>query len=507
MPWKKDTVMRISLWPVLVCGCLLTTLVGQTAYAFEPADESSGYSPTWNTAGGDEAELFEGGDEDAASGYQPVQYVGSGTAPMPEYGGNDPYGAYQPNAWPVISPYTQHNLEEMYNERGLWQYNAIDEEPRNVIGFDFLMAWGLRPGTQTIGAGTPPASLQMFSPNQNFLNTSTTTNSTTGTSTTTGNTQINGTNDQTILRYGPQSTAYFSNPIHYGVKARYGWENPDDSGFLMSGFFIAQNQMVHHAKAPGDPIGPLGSIAYNNGVDGVLALFDSVFDQYYDQQFWGADADFIVAPFFRRPNFKVSMTYGVKYLRVSETLSIHAQDSNSSGNFGGGEQIQFIPTGDPLPPVLDTWITSSTLSNLVGPSIGLKYDLGGNKFKIWGQTKLAAMVNMQQMRVYGQNAYGNTDYLVYGYTNFNNHRSATYISPVFDQTIYGEFPLFAMLPLVNRINFLNKSMFRIGWNFILVGESSRPANQIAYNFTDPTIRTNRTWFSISTVSFGLDWRF
>lgn len=505
--------MRISLWPVLVCGWMLAVVVGQTGFAVEPADYRG--RSTVAVAAGEDDDYGESDDsysaweeQDEGLLFQPVQYVDPGMGGMQGYA-PDPYGGYPPNAWPDVSPYTQHSMQEMYNEAGLWQYETNDDQVKNIIGVDFLYAWGLRPGTQRIGAGQPPAGDLLFSPNDNYLNTTTsTTTGTSGTTTsTTNNNNINGTNNQDITNYGPRSTAVFTNPKHYGVRARYGWENPDESGFLLSGFYLADRQQTILARPLNAAIGPLASIAYNNGVTGVLALFDSLFTQTYDQQFWGADADFFASPFFKRPSFKIGMTYGVKYLRVSESFSVHAMDSSTSGNYGPGETIQSLTNDGPLPPVLETWISARTNSNLIGPSVGIKYDLGGEKFKLWGQTKVAVAANIEEMRVFGRNAYGNTDFLLYGYTEFNNTRSVTHISPILDQSIYGEFPLFAMLPIVNKVRILNTSMFRVGWNYVLIGEASRPANIISYNLNDPTVRTNRTWMSISTVSFGLDWKF
>lgn len=488
MPWKKDSVMRISLWPVLVCGLVLAGTVGQTTRAAEPADRFSGFSPAYNADGDeDESEEYESaaGYEAAGAGgpyFQPVQYVDDGSGGMPMYG-MDPYAGqdYPPNVWPQVSPY-EHRMQGVANDGGgLWQYNESDERAIWLGSVEFLITWGLRPGTQLVGSGGPPSDQYFFPGNQNI--------------------------------FPHQTTNVFPNITHYGVRARYGWENPDGSGFILSGFYVAE------ANESSGPVGvhqfPLGSTIQNvasipysvgNG-GGELVTFDTNFQMRYGQEAWGADGDYYMAPFFSRNSFKLGVSVGAKYLRVSESLHIRAQDSSLSYDVSPTGVISNIQdTG--LPP-LDTNIVSQTLTDLVGPSVGLKYEMGGKKFKIWGQTKVAVAANIEEMRVFGQNAISFSE-LASGIqppVTFDTSRSHTRISPILDTSIYGEFPLFAMLPIFNKITLINRANFRIGWNYILVGEMSRPANIIQYNLNEPTVRTNRTWFSLSTLSFAIDWRF
>lgn len=503
--------MRISRWPVLVCGWILAAVFGQTAFAVEPADESSEWA-SYDDAGLEQTgESYD--DFGAGSAYQPVQYVEGGDGGMPGYGMN-PYGApggdYAPTAWPNVSPYSQHNIEEHYHQRGLWHYDANDEPTKYIFSADMLLVWGLRPGYQLIGSGNQPANNALFTSNDNYLGGGTNPNGNNG--------NTNSVTNQDAV-YNLRRSTVFANILHYGVRLRYGWENPDDSMFIVSGFYAGSNQATKILKA-GESISednpaitntaPLARIPYDNGGEGVLALFDSIITQTYDQTLWGVDADFYAAPFLTRSAFKMQMLWGVKYLRVNENWSLHALDSSTSGNYGPGETFNnqnIDPVDGPFPPPLDTWVTSTVNSNLIGPEIGCRYDLGGEKLKIWGASKIAVAANMEEMRVYGRNAYGNTDFLLLGYTEFDNRRTVTHLSPIVDQSIFGEFPLFANLPIFNRIAILNKANFRIGWNFIVVGGMQRPLNQVSWNWNNPTVRTNRQLFSISTVSFGIDWKY
>lgn len=459
----------------MLCGWVLAAFAASTAHAVEPADAASEFAVRAND--GDE---YAGASEGAF--WQPVQYAepGPGAGPMPM---GNPYfgGEYPPTAWPGISPYETPEFSQTFNDGGIWQHEDRYGIRKYLYSAEMLITSGLRPGTQLIGAAGIPAATQHFA----------------------GETDI----------FPQQTTATFANLTHLGAKLRYGWENTDDSMFIVSGFYIAQS---HQAKGPlgtlqiplGSGLQPLASIPYNNGFFGTLATFDTNWYQSFSQEAWGADADIYLSPFFRRDSFKVYLTYGVKYLRINEQFNVRARDSSQA-------YVVVIPPGTITNvtqtglPELDTQINSSTISDLIGPSVGLRYDLGGNSFKIWGQSKLAVCVDMDRSRVWGQDAITFQDLIDGANTpiRFNTSKSHVHIAPVFDQSIYGEFPLFKIIPLINRLSFINQAQFRIGFNYVCAWEVARPANQIKYDEFNPSIQTNRTWFSLSTVSFAADWRF
>lgn len=482
MPCEEDTVMRIPHWPVLVCGGLLAAVVGQTAFAFDPTDGYIDASPVVN-AGGDAGSLFGDpgyeGDGEYPAGWQPVQYA----QPAPIAAGYGDPGAYgpggPPSTWPAISPYS-HNMEGYYNDAGIWSYSVNDERPRAVLGLDFLVVWGLKPGNNLIGS-----QISEFLPGAPTI-------------------------------FPAQRMSNFDDLTHYGLRVRYGWENPDESAIMLSGFFAAQNSTTlgpnttHFNPVYGPvtaPYGiqPLASITFADDLLGpVQTLYDTSFQKTYDQEFWGADAEVRNSPFFRRSAFKMQMTYGVKYVRVSESMLIRATDSSLSYTVDNTGQITNIV--DLGLPQMTTTINSQVTSNLVGPTLGVRYDLGGEKFKIWGQSKVAVAVNMDNTRISGSNAISNLDFQVSGPQSFSNSIGHTHVSPIFEQSIYGEFPVFAYIPLINRISLVNKSMFRVGFDYLLIGEMARPSTSIYYASGSPRPSSDRTWMSLKTLSFGLDWR-
>src|SRR5258708_6612735 len=126
--------MRIPNWPALVCGWMLAAMIGQTVLAASPDDELPETSAT--VGAGDDFGSNGGSGNAAGFGnpYQPAQFSAGGT-----YGGGylpPPGGGYDAavmpaqNAWPQTSPFTQHRIEETFNEGGVWKYNSDDNFTR-----------------------------------------------------------------------------------------------------------------------------------------------------------------------------------------------------------------------------------------------------------------------------------------------------------------------------------------------------------------------------------------
>ena len=506
--------MRIPLWPSLVCGSMLAAMIGNTVLAAPPADEPSD-AVTQADADDDSDSLEDSSGATEAFGglnpYQPMQYVQGGASP-PDGGGFPPGGGgfgpggfdpgmTAPNAWPETSPYTQYPRQETFNSGGLWQYNASDDtKVKRFLTTEYLYGSGLKPGNHYIG------SIQ------------------------------NHAIDQPGGPFGTQTTELFGNVFHNGIKSAIGYENADGSGLTASGFVLFQNSVDNglvspHAIAgqPGTLLPMWGIIVDNPNGTGLILPFDTRFFQKYQQEVIGADADFYLAPFFTRESFKLKMLFGAKYLRIHEDF--YVQGDNSGLGYGVTPGSNGI-TGPTIFQGIDPYSTvfqSSTTSNLVGPQLGLRYDLGGDKFKIWGQSKIAIAADVEKMIVAGSNV-GSYVQQLQTTTNPNvvpgpafnptpqfNAAAAppsvrhqitnTHISPIFDTSINIDFPGFSWIPYVNQWAAFKNATMRVGFNYVFVGEIARPANIINYNITDPTIHPARTWFEYSAVNFAVNWKF
>jgi hypothetical protein len=519
--------MRIPHWPALVCGLVLAVTLGTTAVAAPPRSAAPGkvsLARANDDADDDsDSEPFAGG----GNGFQPVQYgvppagASGQTAPAPEEPGFYAPGVAAPNAWPQESPFSQFRSQETYNDAGLWMYNTEDEfDYTSLFSLDYLYGSGKKPGNQLIGApGIAPGNTAR---NTNFFQ---------------GQPGTYPTN---------YSTNIFPNVHLDGLKVLVGREHPDGSGITLSGFALFEqslnNYYQEYRATPGDTStlrALYGIVVLNPNGSYTVLPFDSGLFQQYTQAVYGADMDFWFTPFFQRDTFKFKFMGGVKFLRIHEEFYLQGDDSGLgyvAGAAGGGGGA----TGDPtlitgpfttLPLILpsggvplsaySTYLRSSTTNNLVGPQIGVRYELGGDKFKIWGQTKIAVAADVEQSTLNGNNwnalkAPGPANTVVGGpdlvnFTQagvFNQKITNTHISPIFDTAIYGEFNGFALIPWVNHWQIFKNAKMRVGWNYVFVNEVARAAANINYNIHTPTINTSdRTSFGFSTVNFAVDWRF
>jgi len=398
------------------------------------------------------------------------------------------------NAWPETSPFTQHRVEEHFNDRGLWQYEADDNFAcRRIFSLEYLYGHGAKPGNHVIG--DPNFRDLRFDPD-----------------------------DVAGVLFPTQSTALYGPLFHNGMRVRYGYENPDDSGMILSGFILFENSASNRQFQINQVLGnlqALASIPVSDGAGGGISLpFDTAFFQQFTQEIMGADWDYYFMPFFVRPAFKVKMLLGAKYLRMSESFLVRGSDSG----LGYGLDIPPLPVFE-LPYFITdpytTIVNSSVTNNLVGPVLGLRYDLGGEKFKLWGQSKFGVMADIESRSVSSSNlgqfkvafpeaviepnvlpgpAAGNPP--PPSRVTLNN----THMAALFDQQFNLEVPIFEMIPWVNHLYLFKHANFRVGWQYVVVSEVARAANQIRWNINAAGIDSHRTWFSYNAVNFGVDWK-
>ena len=509
--------MRIQYWPAMVCGWMTAAMFGHTVLAQNPADEVSGVyraDADDDDADGDSSDLGI-----LPERTQPIQYAQNGA-----YGGSagnfmvPGQGYYSPempppNAWPETSPY-ENRIDTTFNEGGQWNnYTDNNFAKKYYFSLEYLYGHGNRPGENFIGdpaqssVGAFPAAdgVTNIFPANGIYNT----------------------------------TGFLPQIFHNGMKARYGFENPDGSGAELSGFVLFQNSLsfLQTAAQQGTPIAPLAGIVVNSGNGaGVVLPFDSQFYTQSTQQIFGADADFFLAPFFERNTFKLRFMYGAKYLQIHEDFLVQGQDSgqgytvtnpSTAGGGGGvgGTTGSTLITGPftQLTSPYTTTIDSATTNNLIGPMLGVRYDLGGDKLKIWGVTKFGAMADIEKMTVSSANVgqyktladISLTPNVLAGPASLGlqnpgtttHTRTNLHISPLIDTSINGDIPIFSLIPYVNQWPVFKYATFRVGYNFVYVGEIARAPGIINYNLLDPTIHSARQQFSYNWVNFGVNWKY
>jgi hypothetical protein len=518
--------MRIHIWPALVCGWVLGAMAGQTAFAQRPSGELFGavsQADAIDESDADDDASEDGGMPGGRNPFQPVQYdpnvyggYGQGVAPVgPGY-----YGGGMPpaNVWPEMSPYTQHRRTETYNDGGLWSYNN-DDNFANTYFFssEYLYGHGQKPGFHQIG--DPNLASTVF---------------------------IVGDNQGPFAVFPSQGTGIFDRVFHEGVRLRYGYWSPEGSGMVISGFILAENNVNDgryiQIGSPGNPL-PIAGIIVNNNGAGVVLPFDERFYQRYSQEILGADAEYYQSSFLTRSFFNLKVAGGVKYLRVNETFFVQGDDTGegytavqggaTSGTGTGGTGGTTGTTGFPnlpsittpithLGPAYTTIINSSTTNNLVGPTLGLRYELGGNLLKFWGVSKFGLMADIEEITVSSANVnqfktgldFLTSPNVIQASPSPNPQliptrvtKTTTHLAPLVDASINVEVPIFSMIPIINGWTLLKDAKFRVGYQYVWVGEIARAPAVINYNLHVPTIRTDsRTSFGYDVINFAVDWK-
>ena len=407
--------------------------------------------------------------------------INQGTVPAPPEAGTPADAALiQPTQPQPVGPLAGTDWIDSYQQSEVYD-SRFERSRRYYFGTELMLSWGLKPGDSLVGS-EDFSDLYFFPTAPNS--------------------------------FPHQRTGDFTDQFHYGVRGRFGWDNPDNSGVMISGFAVFERRQQ---VGPGRvffgndiyQLSPLASIPLNEGGgNGTVVPFDSAFSQRYDQSLWGGDVDAYLAPFFERPDFQLKFLYGAKYVQLSEQYNVVAGDSglgytvNTTDNTIDYSTVQYIG----IPPY-EMQIYSSTTSNLVGPQVGIRYDWGNEKFKVWGQTKFALAANIEKTRIGGENVVNGFQAAAQQGPPFYQTNSTTHLSPVFETSIYCDMYLFAMLPLIRHVEVLRQAQFRIGFDYLMLGGVARPTNIIAYDTPTPSLKSNRTWFDMKTLTLGMSWTF
>ncbi|MFN7766354.1 MAG: hypothetical protein ACK5UC_04050 [Planctomycetaceae bacterium] len=485
--------MRIPSWKALVHGLLCAAFCGSIATFGGPAAAQDALPP---------------------QGAYPPGYAAGMEAMAEPMLGPGIYGSAEgppPNAWPGVNPYPAGNYERLANERGIWEYeDNRDQRRKYKFGIDYIQGWGVKPGPQVL-IGDPNAYLHAYPTDDEFdIPFTRLTNADYGEA-------------QPFSFWPARFTNWFGDLCMNGIRANFGWEIYDHQEFQVSGFalFEATQQFTNYGgdRTADDIDLNIFRLPLFDGTEfGTTIPYDSFLDLRYRQQVYGIDFDYWSSPFYDSKNFMVRMELGVKYLYIKEQFRMQAGDSGLDYQYNA-EDGTITPEPPPLPLFPDgalfsfidpfvTTINSQVTSNLVGPMIGARADLGGDKFKIWGQVKFGALANMETSTVWSQNVRPQVLQSIYGPGPTSSRtREHTYITPVFQTGINGEFGFMSYLPIIKQIPIINLSKFRLGYDYTLIGALSRPAQVLQYNVDVIDLKTKRQNFSIKTLNFGLGWDF
>ncbi len=322
---------------------------------------------------------------------------------------------------------------------------------------------------------------------------------------------------------------------------------------------ILQNNLLNLRGLPLDD----GSSA------GVSSPFDLEFQLTAKSRTYGTSVNWILPPAYQTRTFMIRPMFGVRYLRVSESFRFYGQDSGLSydnledldepfngdiklhsppdkmdndrdgivdsagkveetdtqggGGGGGGNQddeYRFIIYNDMTMYPINSFLNNVARSDLIGPEVGVRYDLGGKKFKLWGRTKFGVLANKEQMVMDGDNigmVTRQTDFNMPSPENarpnrFSDQDRHTHVSPVIEQSIFIEAPIFAKLPVLKRSRVLKDAYLRFGYTFLWIGEVARPYQSVLWQGNPseglyPSIDMERSNYWAENWSWSINWSF
>jgi hypothetical protein len=281
----------------------------------------------------------------------------------------------------------------------------------------------------------------------------------------------------------------------------------------------------------------------------------------------GTSADLAFTPLHDGSLLRLNPVVGGRYHRITEAFNFYGIDSglgylgDSDGDtpenakvFPPGDGIDdddnFIPDnpgepdGDPEftqvnpfdPVLVQAYHAAQVRSSLAGPEAGFHYIFGSSKgFSVVGFTKLAAMFNNEDIRISGDNLFNHmsvsdtpnpannnlfdpldgfsTNNLAGPTANaYSSTSSSTHVSPLFEQSLTAEVPLFGLTPVLRNMRILEDARLRLGWQFLLIGEIADPVQSVAYQSNPrlnlfPAIRPDRSTFVQHTLSVGINWTY
>lgn len=325
---------------------------------------------------------------------------------------------------------------------------------------------------------------------------------------------------------------------------------------------VLQNELMNLASLPLD----------DGSLNGVSVPYDLDFRIKVVSQSWGANATWMSTPMIDGKSLKIRSLAGLRYMRVKEGFGFVGRDSgllySDATNITGIRpdlKLFSHPTGSdeneddiidnagvvedddaggstgtataffvaPLDPVTDeavqpytTIVDSDVDTNLAGPEIGIQFDLGGDVFKVWGQTKFGIMANQEKIELSGDNVgmgiradpdnFDRPKALIDPTADdprpnaFSESRTHTHVSPIFEQSIFAEMAIFHHVPVLKRMKILEEAKFKVGYTYIIAGEIARPFDSIRWQGMPrrglfPSIDVERSKWSVGTWSVGVDW--
>jgi hypothetical protein len=303
-------------------------------------------------------------------------------------------------------------------------------------------------------------------------------------------------------------------PRSPGIRGTWGYLDPDDSGLEWNGWWSSDVTALFQRGIPGTEANPstlriTAGLPLRNDDGAFVVPFDEFFKVTFNSEAFGSELDWILTPKFERDWFKLRPLVGFRYLFIRERFMFEGSDS--------GLSLTFFDTGLPDPgsafvpvvPSFSSFLFSDVRSHLAGPQIGLRYDLGGKKLKVWGASKFGVLANHERLNLRGNGIGDGFDPEFQQQFAFEEEQSHTHVSPIAEQSVFVDARIFGWVPVLKKIRMFEQANFRAGYSILGAWEVARPNDTIVWRAQPevPQIKVERTKWYLSTWSFGLSWEY
>lgn len=470
------------------------------------------------------------------SATDPIQAVNPGGVPMgmPNYPGySTDYGAYPTMPWPETSPF-DYSIDQTYIENGLWYNRKNKRQQRAYIGVDFFNAVMKRPtsgqpggliGTQTgvnsVLGGVDDDDADDDAAPQNPSVYDFTARGLVG--------QVVHIPQKDDIIAPHYTEEFGADNAHNALRLRTFFVNPDDSGFELTGFYVAgdrqvvtaeqgsidrkRDQFASAGEGPHESFGGGVFFAQTPFIDAGRLVYDQGFEMDFDSQAWGSEVNFLTSSISSSQGLgDFHGLFGVRYLGIWEEFGITAWDS-------GFSEIVINPDGrtyqvSPFTTTIDSGLTS----HLIGPQIGLRWEIGGENLKLTTEVKGSIAANLERRRLnadgYGLDINSDEGGFVTTTATFiepADPRSTSLeennvtVSPILGVEFMAQMPVMKWIPVVNTLPLAREAQFRIGWSYTQAWRVNRAAQSIEYNAPLPRLTTDRDSWHVQGLTAGFDW--
>ncbi len=490
--------MRMQHWSKWVMALLVNAACVASAPAQDYPSNVSQAADIYQSSAGEEIPATQSG-QPMEAGYYP--------------GYSNEYGAYPVQPWPDISPY-DYSFDQTYQgDDGLWYRRTNNRQVEHYFGVEYFNAAIKRPksGQKSgfVGASTSnTTSVYDWTARELFG-------------------QIVHLPQKDIN--APFTTeAFGSDENRPGVRARFGAINPDDSGWEVLGFYAGADEQAAAFtqgslnRSP-DQFASNGEGPLEFFTDGMIPPtivfvqgsmfpdfgrlpFDEGVKMSFNSQAWGGEFNYYSTPIQNDSGTSnIHGSVGVRYMGIWEEFGFEGSDS-------GYSEIVILPDGRlfQISPYTTT-VNSRLQSHLVGPQLGLKWELGGKKLKLVTEVKGSIAANFEENELrysgYGLEVTQQSDLIPVDPTEGREKVVHVDYAPIFEASFMAEFPIMQYLPVTNKMPGFRDAQFRIGYTFTQAWRIRRPAQSIEYSAPVPYLTTNRDNWHVSGMVAGFTWTY